>query len=178
MNNPIRIDAGAVAQDCLNMFNLMNNINMTIMQLAIFTRVYRTYTPDDGDGVDPSENSIFNAMLVQMGYQLGLNRDPDNFTLPCNDPKLNNLSLKIWYFLLILDMNNAMLSGMPLNILPADFDNKTPYYVAGNENNSNSDLEKFTVEKLELFKSIYYLVTDIIRISLNINIPVQVSQLV
>ena len=52
LNNPINIDVVSVAQECFNQFNIMRNCNMTLMQLALLTRIYHQVAPEDGDGID------------------------------------------------------------------------------------------------------------------------------
>lgn len=174
MNNPINIDVAAVSQDCLNTFNLMKSVNMAVMQLTFFTRLYRLYAPDDGDGSDSGESSVLNSMLLQMAFQLGLNRDPDKYPEVCSDEKLNNLGRKMWYFLLILDMNNSATSGVPLSTSQGDYDTKTPYYKPGNENVRDIAIEKFTVDRLTKFKQTYYQVSGLLRLILNVNSAVPI----
>lgn len=39
------------------------------------------YAPEDGDGADGGDAQVLTAMLIQMAYSLGLNREPDNFLM-------------------------------------------------------------------------------------------------
>lgn len=61
-----------VSQLCLDQFNLMRSGNMSIMQLALFSRVYHQYAPEDGDGTDGGDALVFNSILIHMAYSLGL----------------------------------------------------------------------------------------------------------
>lgn len=175
---PVLINVGAVAQDCLNSFNLMKNVSLTVMQLALFTRVYRIHAPEEGDGVDSSENIVFNAMLVQMAYQLGLNRDPDKFPDVLPEPKVNNVARKIWYFLLTLDINNCLSCGLPLNVRVGDFDTRAPFHVPGNENTHDLDMELFTLSRLDKLETWFRRVSSLVTMILNMTEPIRVELLV
>lgn len=114
LNNVINIDVINVAQECLDQFNLMRNCNLTLMQLALLTRLYHQFAPEDGDGIDGGDSQIFNGMLVQMAYSLGLHREPDLYPEAFKDEKINNLCRKIWYMVVIQDLNGAMSNGTML----------------------------------------------------------------
>lgn len=142
LNNPIDIDVIDVAHLCLDQFNMMRCTNMAIMQLALMTRLYHLYAPELGDGIDGGDGLIFNATLVQMARSLGLHREPELFPDAFTDPRQNNLTRKIWYYVLILDLNTAMNEGT-LTSAPFDsFDTKSPVYVPGCENVDDVEIEK------------------------------------
>ncbi|KAK6453712.1 uncharacterized protein RJT20DRAFT_131092 [Scheffersomyces xylosifermentans] len=178
LNNPINIDVIDVAQTCLNQFNLMRSVNMTIMQLAVFTRLYHMYAPEDGDGTDGGDAQVFNAMLIQMAYSLGLHREPDNFPNECNDEKINNLGRKIWFMLLVLDVNNSMANGTPQNANILSFDTKFPFYRPGNENVVNVELEKSTLSNFSRFDHIYSPMTEILGMVVQVKGRVKMVDLV
>lgn len=178
LSNPINIDTVDAAQNCLNQFNLLRRVNMAVMQLAFFTRCYHMYAPEDGDGADGGDSQVFTATLVQMALSLGLNREPDNFPDVCNDEKMNNIGRKTWYLLLILDMNNAMSLGSPLNIHRSMFDTKFPFYKKGNENILDVDLEmKVLSTTFPRIDRIYDPMSDIIQQVLNVNGDINMASL-
>ncbi|KAL7662723.1 Zn(2)-C6 fungal-type domain-containing protein [[Candida] zeylanoides] len=141
LNNPINLEVVELSQACLNQFNLLRHGSMAIMQLALFTRLYHIYAPEDGDGIDGGDSQVFTATLVQMALSLGLNREPDHFADVCNDERVNNIGRKIWYMLVTLDLNNALAVGTPLNIRSTMFDTKLPFYKEGNANVVDRHLE-------------------------------------
>ncbi|ODV80587.1 uncharacterized protein CANTADRAFT_28377, partial [Suhomyces tanzawaensis NRRL Y-17324] len=161
LSNPIGLEIVEVAHECLNQFNLMRGINMSIMQLALLTRFYHMYAPEDGDGVDGGDAQVFNAMLIQMAYALGLHRDPDNFPDQCVDEKSNNLARKMWYCVIIIDLNNTMTAGTPMNVNINSFDTKVPFYKPGNENVVNVALEKHTVKAFKMLEASFERLADI-----------------
>ncbi|RCK66486.1 Multidrug resistance regulator 1 [Candida viswanathii] len=142
LNNVINVDVINVAQECLDQFNIMRNCNLTLMQLALLTRLYHQFAPEDGDGIDGGDSQVFNGMLVQMAYSLGLHREPDLYPESAKDEKINNLSRKIWYMIVIQDLNNAMSNGTMLCVSPNSFDVKIPFYRPGNENVIDIEMEK------------------------------------
>ncbi|CAK9686058.1 unnamed protein product [Candida parapsilosis] len=166
LNNPIDIDVIDVAQLCLNQFDMMRCANMAILQLAVMTRLYHLYAPELGDGVDGGNALIFNATLIQMAKSLGLHRDPELFPDAFKDPKQNNLARKIWYYILVLEFNNAMNEGTTVTASFDSFDTKPPVYVPGCENVQDAEMEKiacscfpsfdYTYEPMsEMFSSVF-----------------------
>lgn len=149
--HPIDIDVIDVSQSCLDQFNLTRGINMAIMQLAMFLRIYRVVAPEDGEGADGGDSMVMNAMLIQMARSLGLHREPDLFPDHCNDEKTNNIGRKMWYHLCILDYTKSLNEGSVCNIRPDSFDTKPPYFTAENANCTDLKLERICCQSLHSF---------------------------
>lgn len=177
LNNPINIDVIDVAQLCLNQFNLLRKANMAIMQLAFFTRLYHMYAPEDGDGSDGGDSQVFIGMLVQMAISMGLNRDPDNFPDNFKDEKTNNLGRKIWYLLLINDINNAMAMGYPMTTSIEIFDTKVPYYKDGNANINDVELEKTVTSSFGRIEAFYEPLSKLLKKILNVRDNINLEDL-
>lgn len=177
LSNPINIDVIDVAQLCLDQFELLRKSSLVILQCAYFMRLYHMFSPEDGDGADGGDSQIFNGMLVQMAYSMGINREPDTFPDICNDEKVNNLGRKIWFFLIINDLIQAYQYGNPLTIREKYYDTKLPYYKKGNENISDVSMEQHVISTFAYFEKYYYRLTAILDICLDIRKKVKVSQL-
>mmetsp|Transcript_8611 Transcript_8611/g.10735 ORF Transcript_8611/g.10735 Transcript_8611/m.10735 type:complete len:922 (-) Transcript_8611:5931-8696(-) len=177
LNNPINIDVIDVAQLCLNQFNLLRKGNMAIMQLAVFTRLYHMYAPEDGDGSDGGDSQVFTGMLIQMAISMGLNREPDNFPDKFKDEKTNNLGRKIWYLLLINDINNAMAMGYPMSTSIEIFDTKVPYYKDGNANINDIELEKSVTSSFGRIDAIYEPMSKLLKKILNVRDNINMEDL-
>lgn len=177
LNNPINIDVVSVAQECFNQFNIMRNCNMTLMQLALLTRIYHQVAPEDGDGIDGGDSQIFTGMLVQMAYSLGLHRDPDNVPDSSKDQKLNNLGRKIWYMVLVQDFSNAMGSGSMLCVNVDSFDTKIPFYVPGNENVIDVEVEKIACSCFPNLESTYNPLCELLNMILRVKGEVKMIDL-
>lgn len=177
LNNPINIDVIDVAQSCLNQFNLMKNVNMTTMQLAMYMRIYHMYAPEEGDGIDGGDAQVFNAMLIQMAYSLGLHREPDKFPKELNDEKTNNLGRKMWYMLLVFDMNNCMANGTPMNVHRLSFDTVFPFYRPGNENVIDVEVEKSVLSSFNRFNNVYAPMTEILDMIVKVKGGVKMTDL-
>lgn len=152
LSNPISIDTVHVANLCLEQFNFTRRANYTLLQLVLFLRIYHTYAPEDGDGADGGDSQIQGAVLLQMAYQLGLNREPDE---TCTNLRMNHLTRKIWAFVRYSDLHLAFCFGNPMSVDDRFSNTKAPYYtrVPGDENLSSkldvSVLDRFdTCEKL------------------------------
>lgn len=134
LSNPININIIDIAQLCLDQFQLLRKSSFPVLQLGIYLRVYHMYAPEDGDGTDGGDAQVLNAILIQMAYSLGLNREPDNFPDVCNDPKMNHLGRKIWHSLTFFDSYLGFCFGSPLSIDNMYSDTKMPFLEKGNEN--------------------------------------------
>lgn len=176
LNNPISVEVFHVAKECLKEFELFGIVNITIMQLALYVRLYQVYCPEYGDGPEDSDAQVFNGILFQLAYSLGLNRDPD-YLITCNNEKLNNLGRKIWYGLLTLDMTQCLENGDPLDTKKYSFDTKLPYYKVGNSNLLDVQKEQQVLDCFSFFKDSYLPITQLLNNLLDVNGTVKISTL-
>ncbi|CAI5760478.1 unnamed protein product [Candida verbasci] len=176
LNNPVNIDVVNISQLCLNQFNIMRNCNITLMQLALLTRMYHNLAPEDGDGIDGGDARVFNATLIHMAMQLGLHREPDKFE-SFNDEKINNIGRKIWYLVLIHDFNDALSNGNLISVAPDSFDTKTPFYKPGNENVIDVEMEKITCACYPNFETAYEPLYDLFNTMFKVRTPFNMKDL-
>ena len=97
MQNPINLSTIEVANSCIQCFQFTRKSNITVFQAMLYMRIYRNCAPEESDGIDGGDSQVATALLVQMAYSLGLNREPDKFDV-CNDEKVNHLGRKMWSF--------------------------------------------------------------------------------
>lgn len=154
MENPIDMDILGIAEGCLQQFSFLRYCSLPIIQLALYIKLYYMYSPENGEVPEDSHSQSYTALLVNMAISLGLHRDPDNFEAhPLRNDRINNLCRKIWYYLLIFDLNGALSNGTPVCISKNLFDTKPPYHKPGNENLRNPEAERIVIEtfsRLEL----------------------------
>ncbi|KAG2736003.1 hypothetical protein G9P44_000093 [Scheffersomyces stipitis] len=143
LSSPIDINTVDIAQECLDQFNLLRKTSFIIFQLGFYIRLYHIYAPEDGDGADGGDSQVLNAILIQMAYSLGLNREPDNFKDILNNPKTNNLGRKMWNYLLLGDLHISYSNGMPMVTDPIYSDTRAPVYEPGSENISDITLDRY-----------------------------------
>ena len=168
LSNPINIDLIDMAQLCLDQFDLMRKSNLVVLQCAFFMRLYQVFAPEDGDGSDGGYSQIFNGVLVQMAYSMGINREPDNFSDVCNDGRLNNVARKIWFFMVATDLIQAYKYGNPMSIDEKYFDAKQPYYKSGTENIKDIEMEKWVTSTFAYFDNYYKPLVKILDTCLDI----------
>lgn len=177
LSNPIKIEAFTVAKNCFSQFDYFNCIDIQVLQLVLFIRIYYIYAPEEGDDYDGKISRILNSTIIQMAYSMGLHRDPGHLPYNFNNIKLNNnLNRKIWYFIVSLDYNSSILSGDPLStkIIPADTNipDFNPDYENTNKNVENEIVEVLADTKVRLAMS-----KTVIDIVLNIEQGANVKQL-
>ena len=140
LSNPINIDTIAIARECFEQFQSLKRVSLPILQLAFFLKLYNIYAPEEGDVAD-GEPQTLNGIVLQMAYQVGLNREPDNLPNILNDQKQNNLRRKMWGYIVLWDLYYGCTLGNPMMINQNSFDTKLPYHVPGNENCPDVELD-------------------------------------
>lgn len=145
LSNPISIDVIDIAELCLEQFNIMKSLKLPLLQFALFLRIYRVYSPEDGEGSDDTSSAAFTNKIIQMCYFMGLHRESDSIPGEIEDERTNNLCRKIWYYMILIDFQDSLANGTPLAIPENSYDTKLPYYKIGNENVRDVELELIAV---------------------------------
>ena len=148
LRNPLDSEIPAVSQKCLSLFKLLNRCALPVFQLALLTKEY-----ENVDGLADGSNNdshIFISILVQMGINIGLNRDPEHFDVLISKGRIGHLWRKIWYRLLALDTQQYILFGTNKVVDYDFFDTHLPYFEESSSNNKNFEIEKIIIEKIKL----------------------------
>lgn len=179
LSNPINITLVNMAQECLEQFDLMRRTNFAVLQCAFMLKLYRMFAPEDGDGADAGDSQTYNAMLIQMAYSMGINREPvrNSYDDHQDDLKTNNIQRKIWNFLVISDIAQAYQYGNPLNIEKKYYDTSLPFHIPGNENIKDVELEKHVIGIFSYFEICYDKLYEILDSTLNIKKQIKLSEL-
>lgn len=169
MSNPITIDIVGMAQLCLDQFLLLQQSYLQVLQCAFLMRLYHKYAPEEGDGADGGDLIISTGMLVQMGYLLGINREPDKFKDILMNDRVNNLTRKLWYYLMIMDIYQCFSYGNPLNVNENFYDTDPPAFKEGNENIGDVELEKYVVLSFSHCQDFFSMIRSILNMCLSMN---------
>ncbi|KAK6460016.1 fungal transcriptional regulatory protein [Scheffersomyces coipomensis] len=178
LENSIGIEVIVLARSCLNQFQLFQKINLTILQLALFMRMYIFIAPEDSEGPDQNQFQTFTGTLISMAYSIGLHRDPKTFTDIEMEPKLANLRRKIWFQLNFIDLFESFSYGVPLTTQIPFADAKFPCDEKTNNNITFSNLEKYTIESWKILDPILIKLRLILNEILNVNREVSMPKLV
>lgn len=168
LSNPININVIDLAQSCLDQFQLWRRTSLTILQCAMYLKLYHIYAPESGDGADGGDCQVSHVMLIQMAYSLGLNRDPGDFELE-GELKFNHLGRKIWHSLVMWDIYYSLAFGLPLHINPTCYDTKVPRYVEGCENVTDRKLEEQVIYSYGYIYKFCYPLSNILRMILRLD---------
>lgn len=177
LTNPINIDVISFAQVCLDQFNLMSKTNLNIIQLGLILRVYRIFSPEDGDGTDGGESQAYNGVLARMAFSFGLNREPDLFDDVCNDEKVNHLSRKIWFYLRTNVISLSSQYGTPLDIDDEYCDTKLPFNRTGNSNIVDLQLETVVTESIQQGSKMLQRQKELLTMTLSVHKWIKMSEL-
>lgn len=178
LSNPVKIEAFTVAKYCFSQFDYFNCIDIQVLQLVLFIRIYYIYAPEEGDDYDGKVSRILNSTIIQMAYSMGLHRDPGNLPYNFNNIKLNNnLNRKIWHFIVCLDYNSSILSGDPLSTKIIPSDTNIPYFSPDYESLTHKNVENEIVEVMADNKIRLSMEKRVIDIVLDTEEPADVKQL-
>lgn len=121
LNHPINVESYFLSQECLNKFNLFKVTDLRVMQLLLYTYIYRTTGPEFGVEPDSNENYNILGLLLLLATSLGLHRDPD-LVKGSASPKEKELRRKIWYYVRMVDIFQGYIVGLPLraSFIPSD----------------------------------------------------------
>lgn len=91
------------------------NMNLAVLQLCFFIRTQNRFAPEDEYGNDGEDAQISTAVIIQMAYTLGLNKDFDSSS-ELAQHKSDNIKRKVWYFAVFSDLYLSYTFGNPLSI--------------------------------------------------------------
>lgn len=177
LSHPIDIDVINLAQVCLDQFDLYRRTNITVLQCAVFMRIYHLFSPEEGDGSDGGDSHVFNNMCLQIAYCMGLNREPDQFEGLGGDGKRSNIGRKLWFYLKLMDMNQSFQYGFPMSVNDDYNDVLVPYYRAGNSNVLDANMEKAICEGLNGSDEFNQQLREILRKSLRLKDKMKMKEL-
>lgn len=177
MHNPIDIDFVDVAHLCLLLFGYVRTGNLRLLQLALFMKLYYSFAPENGDTPEDTNAQAYTALLLNMAIGLGMHREPDNFENKVRDEKTNNLCRKIWYYLLIVDLQGGMSNGLAPTVNRDMFDTSPPYFKPGNENVRDIEVEKEAVNALRSIDRCYDDLNLVLKSISSISQPVNLKDL-
>lgn len=175
--NPIGIEFVDMSRNCLNEFQLFHKTSLEVLQLALYMRLYMFSAPEDSEGPFKNQFQIYNGLLIQMGYSIGLNREPDDFPDILNNPRINNVRRKIWFYLYYMDIIHSMKFGNPYVIGERFIDTKFPFIDLDNENCLVKGMDRFVIDAMKPLESIIPLVKEILKLVLEVKEKVSMSTL-
>lgn len=143
--NPIKLDAIEVAQECSKYFNLLSYNDLRILQLGLFLRNYEIFGPEYGLGAKSNETYSFDIVLNRLANNLGLFNE---FNFSNDNAKLANLKRKISVYIY---SNNSIVSGVvSSNFISHSINIKLPPYDINNSNNRSPEVENATIKLLNI----------------------------
>lgn len=155
VSNPITVDFVDMALCCLSQFSLHKRTNLTILQCAIFLKLYHMYAHEGGDGLDGSDSPVSHGSLIEMAFSLGINREPEKSEEFKGDLRRNHLCRKIWCTLLTWDIYYSFTFGIRSHITTSSYDTKMPFYTKGCENISVRNVEDKVIESYSFIMKFY-----------------------
>lgn len=164
-NELIGPDAIDIINECICKFP--NNITLPELQCLMLMRSYRKVAPVvEEPKTNKSLPPVSVGIFIQHAYRLGLHREQTS-----SDPRHNNLIGKIWYSMLLLDVNETFTFGSPLstnNIFLSAWILKSQDINESNSNVRDIELEKFAVSDINYVCTELHALLDILRMALDV----------
>lgn len=145
LTNPIGNESTKLAQAIFEQFQSVNQITVPMIQLVIYIKIISYYDPIEADQAG-TQTQTLDAVILQMAYVLGLNREPDSLSGALPNQTRNNLRRKLWCIVLLWDVNSRMKLGSPLMISHRGWDTRYPFHAEGNENIRNHALDRHVTD--------------------------------
>lgn len=128
-----------LAHLCLRRFALFTEPSLKIFQFAL---LYRCYHRLQGfEGINENSSMIFNGLLIQMAFGMGLNRDPSRFQTEKWDPERERRWRFLWHMTLHIDSVAFYTSGTNRLIKKEFHDTKSPNFVEVHSPMTREELE-------------------------------------
>lgn len=144
--SPVGIEAVDFAKLCLD--QSVNRTNLHVLQLVAYIRIYLELSPEDPDGPSRDMYQVNNGVLLQMGYSIGLNREPDKMTDTLVNPHINHVRRKLWTFIQFKDVVNSLKFGLPFILRAFSADTKFPFLNEQNGNSADPNLDVYVQKSL------------------------------
>lgn len=139
----------SAAKICLENTNLYQCNNIPALQLLIFVYVLHIYSPEENGGLDGRPTKKIFSNILQLALSIGLNNDPSKLPPRFRHPKLDNISRKIWCFIVYLDICDSIATGDPLSTAALPSDTQWPTFSELELNNDALNLEREIIENLQ-----------------------------
>ncbi|CUM63890.1 uncharacterized protein PRCAT00001478001 [Priceomyces carsonii] len=175
--NPININFIDVAQSCLYQFNLWKRTNLTVLQCALFFKLYHFYAPESGDGADDSDSELSHVLLIHMACSIGLNREPTSIKNLEQERRTFHLGRKIWFILVYWDIYYSFTFGSQLHTSATCYDTELPSFSVDSANTSDFHLEEQVVESYHFYHKFYSHLKKLVSLILKVGKPVKLKDL-
>lgn len=160
-----------MAHLCLRKFALFTEPSLKIFQFAI---LYRSYHRFQGfEGINENSPYIFNGLITQMAYGIGLSRDPSKMRPKFEDPELIRRWKFLWSITLHIDSNTFYTNGTNRLIRKDHYDTTEPEFVTSGSGFSNTELEieNFTIRMIRMKNEFDDLLCNLTSIVCRLNPP-------
>lgn len=109
--SPISVDLITAAETCLCFYRISRKTTLPIIQAFLFLRAYHRDAPEDGDGIALFQSQNLFGFILQSALQMGLNRDPNNYSQTANNIQEANLRRRLWHSIVTIDAYQSILAG-------------------------------------------------------------------
>lgn len=131
---PIGTEFLELAHHCLNHTHVSRHYNLPVLQLMTYMRIYMDVCPENVDGPSRDTFQVNNAVLMQMAYRIGLNREPRKMAQVLKSEQINHVRRKLWIHLQLEDVINCFKFGSPYSLTTVHSDTSFPKLTPNNGN--------------------------------------------
>lgn len=175
---PIGLEYVDYARTCMSRLQMLNCSNLSVLQLMVFMRIYIEVSPEDIEGPGRDMFQVNNGVLLQMGYAIGLNREPTKTANALREPRIHNLRRKLWVLIKFKDIINSIKFGSPNISVPYSADVRYPYLDETNHNCLTPGNDELAIGLFGHLKGLMPLMRLALKQVLNMSKPAPIIELV
>lgn len=175
LTHPIDVNVIEICENCLHQFLHRSKVTVPLFLLALLLGGYRFHAPEVAYGEEGDNLPNFNSLLLNMGYSLGFNRDPNNFPGQLDGRKTNFIR-KAWFFVCINDVYEGYRYGNPTSTNLNFFDTEYPSVGNGTENVYDKESDRAVTKLMNISDMLIDgAMKQMVDLSLNVRKPVYLS---
>lgn len=177
LNSPIPLETLNVAELCISEFEWIKKPSLEVFQALAMIQIYRTNAPEE-DTFRRFESAISVGNLYQMAKTLILNRDPDCL-LYIYEKKMDEgtkmLKRRLWYYLIIADIEDSIVYGTPIYTTEQDFDTKPPFIPQDAQTNFYEGRERSLISSINSLHPVIMVVHTILEMIYKVKSDMNIS---
>ncbi|CUM51866.1 unnamed protein product [Debaryomyces fabryi] len=166
-----------LAKKCLSYFITSRKTTIEVLQLQMVYKFYLRYSPENSGGMDEYDTELSLASIIQLAISLGVNREPTLISNFKDYKDYCHLIRKLWYILIIWDIHETCVSGGFFIIDSSQYDVKFPTFFNDATNIMDINLEKYSVNILELLWLQLFPLKDILMLLVDIRVKSSVEDI-
>ncbi|EGV60391.1 hypothetical protein CANTEDRAFT_95839 [Yamadazyma tenuis ATCC 10573] len=167
LDEHVCVEIMEVVEECFNLHGIIKRPSLPLLQALLLYHFCRDISPEIQDSF--LVDQTLKNQILELCYTLGLNRDPEVYTMEHMDAKTVHLRRKIWFFTYYSIACDSMMYWRVSKPLIYDYDTKFPRFKADCMNVRNATNEKKGIDGMGYAKIITKVVNESLKPAQRVN---------